>query len=136
MDLIRSYKVVPKVVAEYLLKHVKEHVLKTAHFKVDDVQPIKCIPFCEMPIIVIHANEDSLIPMSHSKAIFEAHKCLKFFVEVSGTHNTNRSPDILHRIGVALATILELTPEQNQDEIETVRGILPGMSESVKNQLY
>jgi len=41
MDLISSYKIIPGIVSDYLMKQVKKCILEKVRFKLDDVVPIE-----------------------------------------------------------------------------------------------
>lgn len=45
------------------------------------------VPYFQAPLLVIHSPEDTLIPYKHGKAIYEAAKPPKMFLEIRGNHN-------------------------------------------------
>ena len=39
------------------------------------------------PVLIIHSSEDSLVPYSHGKTLFEAARDPKYFLELRGGHD-------------------------------------------------
>jgi fermentation-respiration switch protein FrsA (DUF1100 family) len=41
----------------------------------------------DLPVLIVHSPQDEIIPFSHGKALYEAAKEPKHFLEISGSHN-------------------------------------------------
>jgi len=91
-EYIDKYKIVSKLAGKYIFKNMKKKILEQANFDLDQVSPMKIINQFNTPILFIHGSEDLIVPIEHSKNLFEAYKGEKVFLEVDVGHNDIR-PD-------------------------------------------
>lgn len=47
---------------------------------------------CRCPLLISHGQADTLVPYSHSRALFDAHLGPKEFIDLEGGHNDEESP--------------------------------------------
>jgi len=59
------------------------------------VSPIKIIDKCQATSLFIHGTKDSLIPINHSKELFQKYPAEKRFLDINAGHNDIRSGETI-----------------------------------------
>ena len=79
-----------------LYDKIRNTALEKANFNVDDVNPIHEVPNCFSPLFLIHAKDDTTIPIDSSLKIFEEYlPKVKQFHVVEGDHYTDRPISVI-----------------------------------------
>jgi uncharacterized protein len=78
-----------------------------AHFKVEEVSPLKSAGRIRSPVLLVHGSADSETPPAHSQRLFEALRCEKRLLLVPGAgHNDALRPDVWTEIDAWLDRVL------------------------------
>jgi len=77
-----TFKSAPALAAKYLPFVPFRLVLRYRYDTLDHVRNISC------PLLVVHSREDEMVPFSHGRALYEAAKDPKTFLEINGSHNS------------------------------------------------
>lgn len=139
-DLMTTYKFVPKALASYFLEKVKAKVSKIANFNLSDIDTARYMKRCLMPIAFIHGLGDTLVNISHSRALFEISRGEKLMFEVDGAHNSTRKAEIVGQVGVFLSDALGRTNYYAEEDeldipLETDRPNMPEMKSAVRAKM-
>ena len=69
-----------KALAKLAFPHLPVHLLvRTKYNSLDKIGGLRC------PLLVLHGDQDDVVPISHGKALYEAAKGPKTFVAIPGT---------------------------------------------------
>ena len=77
-----TFKSAPAMAAKYLPFVPFRLILRYRYDTLEYIRKISC------PVLVIHSREDEIVPFSHGRALYEAAKDPKTFLEISGSHNS------------------------------------------------
>jgi fermentation-respiration switch protein FrsA (DUF1100 family) len=72
-------------------------------FDILEIRPVDYAPNKTIPAYFLAAQDDSLVPVSHSIDIYNIYKGPKEFMLVEGHHNSIRSDLISNKIGLWFA---------------------------------
>lgn len=112
----------PSWISQPILSTFRRRVRSLAHFDINDVVPLDYAPFCEAPVLFLHAREDTFVRSSHSEALFAAYAGRKGFIAAGGTHSSRRSAEDLELCGDFLLRELlrtDSSPLARQDAVES-----------------
>jgi len=74
---------------------IRNRVRALAGFDIEDVVPLEKAKNRSVPALFVHAQQDSFIPVSHSRQLYEQYSGVKEFIEIGGDHNSPRAPKIV-----------------------------------------
>lgn len=97
-EYINKFKLISVLIGDYLYNKLRRRALKKAGFDFEDLKPVECINSCRVPAYFFHATRDKIVPMHHSKALYDAYPAEKQYSEVKGGHNSKRPPEIYDKI--------------------------------------
>lgn len=89
-ELVKDKVNLPNFVINQALKLVKSTVQKKAHFKLDDIEPIKFAERCFIPALFVAANNDNFVKPHHAKILHDIYPGDKNLVNIEGDHNSHR----------------------------------------------
>lgn len=84
---------------------------------------IKRIHKVKCPVLLLHSNEDELIPVTHAQALMSKAKGNVAFIETCGSHNCQRSPENINKI---VSFLIENIEEKPYEE-ECTEDIMPSI---------
>jgi len=111
---------IPAMIAKYILGCIQKTVQEKANFDIKDIVPIKRAWNFKIPCHFIAGKNDSLIPISHSEAIYNEYGGTKRFTLVEGDHNSCRSDLVYNAVANFLAENLFRTSDQEQTPNESL----------------
>ena len=72
-----------------------------------DIKPINSVKNCYVPVIFIHAEDDTFVKYKHSEKLFQNYAgSIKMLKGVTGGHNGNRPKKLLEEVGEFFADYL------------------------------
>ena len=77
-----TFKSAPAMAAKYLPFVPFRLILRYRYDTLEYVRNISC------PLLIIHSRKDEIVPFSHGRALYDAAKEPKTFLEISGSHNS------------------------------------------------
>ncbi|OMJ90911.1 hypothetical protein SteCoe_6675 [Stentor coeruleus] len=123
VELVNTHTKIPKILAQLLVSRLRSGVKKTAKFDIDDVELIKRIHKVKCPVLLLHSNEDELIPITHAQALMKEAKGNFAFIETCGSHNCQRLPENINKI---VSFLIENIEEKPYEE-ECTEDIMPSI---------
>jgi pimeloyl-ACP methyl ester carboxylesterase len=86
------------------------------------------------PVLLIHSQDDELIPVSHANALMDKARNNVSFIQTVGSHNAARSRSLLEKIIVFISDLIEEKPFE-EEATEDIMPSLIGLGHfSVRNQ--
>jgi pimeloyl-ACP methyl ester carboxylesterase len=95
-EILSNKFYIPNMVSSVLISMARDRILqRVENFDINDFVPYSNAKKVQVPTIMIHGKQDSLVSVEHSKIIFEKlHKnTYKKLLEVEGEHNDCRSQE-------------------------------------------
>jgi hypothetical protein len=89
-ELVKDKVSLPNFIVNQALKLVKSTVSKKAHFKLDDIEPIKYAKTCFIPALFVAAKDDNFVKPHHAKILHDSYPGDKNIVSIEGDHNSSR----------------------------------------------
>ena len=90
-DLVMSYKPwIPRWMLRIAINTMRASITKKAHFDINDLDTTKYASQCPVPMLLGHAKDDQLVPISHAKTISERYQGECSLMEFDGGHNSDR----------------------------------------------
>eukprot|EP01060_Flectonema_neradi_P032745 TRINITY_DN527_c0_g1_i11.p1 TRINITY_DN527_c0_g1~~TRINITY_DN527_c0_g1_i11.p1 ORF type:complete len:677 (+),score=208.72 TRINITY_DN527_c0_g1_i11:78-2108(+) len=90
-DLVVSYKPwIPRWMLKIAINTMRASITKKAHFDINDLDTTKYAAQCPVPMLLGHAKDDQLVPISHAKVISERYQGECSLMEFDGGHNSDR----------------------------------------------
>lgn len=132
-ELAAQYKFIPRQLKEFAVSAARKHIKTVAKFDIEELEPLEKARGSRVPGIIIHSEDDCLVPCGHSKEIFAALSGPKFYLEALGGHNIQRRPSLVLRV----LHIVEhfLSQGELQDGDATERGNMPCFSPETQEWL-
>ena len=91
IELALGYKSwVPKWLLKMAIGNMRDSILERVGFDIYDLNTVKYAAQSDVPALIVHADEDLMVPQEHSKKIQEAYAGECFFMRVEGGHNDDR----------------------------------------------
>ena len=116
---------VPSCLASLVSPLLRGRINEQCGFDINECYPIECVKESDVPIVIIHATNDSFISDDHSRDIFSAYKCKnKSLYLVPGKHNSNRPKQIMAQVFQFVARNLGKNIEINSITTEIEGGKL------------
>jgi pimeloyl-ACP methyl ester carboxylesterase len=113
LKVIESYHI-PRFLSGYIVDKLRATVLEKAGFLIEDVDTLRAVAQCSMPLIFIHSAQDLLVNIDQSRRLFEVCRSESTFLEVQGSHNAMRAEQVVKK---AVEEVLHhLTPKQEMEE--------------------
>lgn len=132
-ELVAQYKFIPRQLRDFAMRAAREHIKTVANFDIEELQPLEKARGSRVPVVIIHSEDDSLVPCGHSKEIFAALEGPKFYLETIGDHNLQRRPSLVLR---ALHIVEHfLSQGELEDGDATERGNMPCFSTATQELL-
>lgn len=97
-DLSYKYMSIPGFLVDTTLFFLKRTLMEKNNFDLFDLKPIEHASETTIPVLLIHAKNDNLIPLEHTIKIYEAYGGEKYLNIIEGDHNTPRQKNILENI--------------------------------------
>ncbi|KAH8066194.1 palmitoyl-(protein) hydrolase [Aureococcus anophagefferens] len=140
----------PWVVTQAVLHFLETTILETAKFNISDLKPIDHVGDCATPALFLHAEDDSLVGISHMEALVRSYggpragqqKRAKFptskapisavfhsprvLAMVEGTHSSPRSKRTLDFVGKFLCKHMRITPDADFARNFALERVAPG----------
>lgn len=101
----------PWVVTQAVLHFLETTILETAKFNISDLKPIDHVGDCATPALFLHAEDDSLVGISHMEALVRSYGGPRVLAMVEGTHSSPRSKRTLDFVGKFLCKHMRITPD-------------------------
>jgi hypothetical protein len=81
-ELAGSYKLIPSVLANYMLGKVRSKIRRTLGFDIGSVSPATQASQCHAPALFVHAIDDELISITHMRRLYDLYAGEKSKIEV------------------------------------------------------
>ena len=115
LKVIESYHI-PHFLSGYMVNRLRAYILEKAGFHIEEVDTLRAVSQCSMPLIFIHSCQDRLVDIDQSRRLFEACKGESTFLEVQGSHNAMRSEQVVKK---AVEEVMHHIAAVNHAEEET-----------------
>jgi len=96
LKVIESYHI-PRFLSGYIVDRLRAAVLEKAGFLIEDVDTLRAVSQCSMPLIFIHSAQDRLVDIDQSRRLFEVCRSESTFLEVQGSHNAMRAEQVVKK---------------------------------------
>ena len=71
MEILISWKLVARIAGNLIQKKMRQRIIEVADFDIEKLTPLEHIEKIKCPLVFVHGKSDSLVPIKHSKALFE-----------------------------------------------------------------
>ena len=106
-EICQSNVTVPGLLIEGAISIIGSTVYSKNGMDVNDIKPINTVKNCHVPVIFIHAEDDTFVKYKHSEKIFQNYAgSIKMLKGVTGGHNGNRPTKLLEEVGEFFADYL------------------------------
>ena len=116
----------PWVVTQAVLHFLETTILETAKFNISDLKPIDHVGDCATPALFLHAEDDSLVGISHMEALVRSYGGPRVLAMVEGTHSSPRSKRTLDFVGKFLCKHMRITPDADFARNFALERVAPG----------
>lgn len=109
----------PTFLIKGMLEYVRRQIKTNAGYDMDDINAIKEIEKCTMPVIFIVSKDDKLVSYKNSQKLYDQYpsQAKKSILFVRGDHNECREWEHIKNIVEFLCSSLKLTEQQNPNQI-------------------
>jgi pimeloyl-ACP methyl ester carboxylesterase len=120
-DMAQKTSKIPKLVLNGALKIISGTIQQKADFSIYDLNPLKyAAPKLTIPAFFIVGIDDEVIPIEHTKDLFEAYGGDKKIIKmVKGRHNENRPSECIREVVRFLIDKFNSKEEMLQKKEET-----------------
>lgn len=134
-EICQSNITVPGLLIEGAISIIGTTVHNKNGMDVNDIKPINSVKNCHVPVIFIHAEDDTFVKYKHSEKLFQNYAgSIKKLKGVSGGHNGVRPRNLMEEVGEFFADYL--IPEHLNKKIykpENIKGNNDNNKDNIKN---
>ena len=106
-EICQNNVTVPGLLIEGAISIIGSTVYNKNGMDINDIKPINTVKNCHVPVIFIHAEDDTFVKYKHSEKLFENYAGnIKKLKGVSGGHNGSRPRILLEEVGEFFADYL------------------------------
>lgn len=98
LEISQKKTKIPSILIKGILALIKNTIQNKANFSIDDVDVLKNISKCRMPVLFITSQNDTLISNKHTEKIYQSYQGEKKVLYAQGDHNEARHISLIQEV--------------------------------------